>query len=794
MTAASLNPFNYLPHQPQPLLGPFNLFDPVSPSSSSLANLSPADTMFSPSLTFRGVRQSKRNASSMDPVASEHASNKRHSPSPPQASSLLCTSTSNATSSVNKTKTDNTISPSEPNAIPTFTITNTNASFSSSSSSSSPLLSQNTHAGSTKARTTKPDTSSNSTTTSPTKPLQFINKVAPVVSRPVEPIGPYVQSQSAIRQKARKQIREEGKIKRYSNCFIKYRTDMHPRIVGQYGHQNNKEISRLAGIWWRNESEEVKRIYRKQAQDEKLKHASIYPNYKYTPAKVAQPKSESLSATEGGVEKSSGRETQTDKQVGHSSTSAGTPEGELKKRKEKPKEKPYFVNETPLHAFNGDTDGNETLKKGTSLRKRGSESRRRPDLLLDPLPPPENDLVLNQSPGNLAATSLSNSLGSLQTFDAQVGLLEFVSQGVLDDFDQLSNVGPVNSMSPFSWANPYSEQWNTSLSPMSMVPLDADLSMPTVEVMANSIMTSMSPSEQMTTSGGHSSPFWVQMGETTVQIVEVRPQSLPQQVPSTPPVAQLLTSVDGFPWSDFTSSIGHIPTSHPLITDARTSRGTMAISSLSRPMVMPLESHLTGNSFQLQMEPIAPVMPIVRLDGNSPTVVGKESFLLQDTSDGTWVQGPSTCAQHVHNLNNTIGNNSSLPTDGSQVLQGFSFTPVTEEWTMDKRLQLLKSSNIHPDQQQQQHQCHDPFLPSECNGSLDLCSPRHQPRQQQGAIKSSTILLPQTLDGSNGFPDSNREEELSMNIEYLERLVQQRKMQLFFQQQQRLATQQFQQP
>ncbi|KAG0354102.1 hypothetical protein BG005_006751 [Podila minutissima] len=400
----SLNPFNYLPHQPQPLLRPFKPFDAASSSSSWLANLSP-------------------------------------------------------------------------------------------------------------------DTSSTSSTTS-TKPLQFINKVAPVVSRPVEPIGPYVQSQSAIRQKARKQIREEGKIKRYSNCFIKYRTEMHPRIVGEYGHQNNKEISRLAGIWWRNESEEVKRIYRKQAHDEKLKHASIYPNYKYTPAKVAQPKNESSNATEGGVEKASEGEAQTDKQAGRSLTSTGISEGELKKRNPKPKEKPYFVKETPLHAFNGNTDRNENLKKGTSLRKRWSKSSRRPDLPVDHLPPPKNDIVLNQDPADLTATSLYDSLGSLQTFAAQVGLLEFVPKGDLDGLDQLSNVATVNNMSPFSWANPYSEQWKTSLSPMSMAPLDAGLSMPTLEVMASSIMTSMPSSEQMTTSGGHSSPFWAQMGETAVQLVE----------------------------------------------------------------------------------------------------------------------------------------------------------------------------------------------------------------------------------------------------------------------------------
>ncbi|KAG0073672.1 hypothetical protein BGZ92_003741, partial [Podila epicladia] len=384
---ASLDPFNFLPHQPQPLQRPFKLFDAASCSSSWLANLTPAsykslplssttsaaDTMLSPSLTFSGVRRSKRSASSVDPAQSDNASNKRHSPSPPQPSSLLLsTSSSNAPSSVNATTLDNTITPSEPNPLPSSSIANTNATFSPSSSSSSTLLSQNTRTESAKVRSTKSDTSSTSSTTSPTKPLQFINKVAPAVSRPVEPNGPYVQSQSAIRQKARKQIREEGKIKRYSNCFIKYRTEMHPRIVGEYGHQNNKEISRLAGIWWRNESEEVKRIYRKQAHDEKLKHASIYPNYKYTPAKVAQLKSASSSAPGGDAEKTPGGNAQTDKQAAR--YSPGTPEGELKKRNQKPKERPYFVKETPLHAFSGDTDRDENLKKGSSRRKQWSES------------------------------------------------------------------------------------------------------------------------------------------------------------------------------------------------------------------------------------------------------------------------------------------------------------------------------------------------------------------------------------------------------------------------------------
>ncbi|KAI1319450.1 hypothetical protein EDD11_004027 [Mortierella claussenii] len=123
-----------------------------------------------------------------------------------------------------------------------------------------------------------------------TKPIQFINNTAPVVPRPkpaVVGLGTYVQTPSAIQQKTRRQLREDGKIKRYSNCFIKYRTRMHPLIVAKYGNQNNKEISKLAGQCWREEPEWVKSFYRQQAKEEKQKHEALYPNYKYTPARTS---------------------------------------------------------------------------------------------------------------------------------------------------------------------------------------------------------------------------------------------------------------------------------------------------------------------------------------------------------------------------------------------------------------------------------------------------------------------------------------------------------------------------
>ena len=145
-------------------------------------------------------------------------------------------------------------------------------------------------------RDTPPTVSiSKSSTSQPgAKPLQFINNLAPVVPRPKPtPSSLYIQTQSAVQQKLRKQLREEGKIKRSSNCFIMYRTHIHPLLVARYGNQNNKEISRLAGRCWRNEPESVKSVYRQQAHQEKLKHASLYPAYKYTPTRSGQSSSSS---------------------------------------------------------------------------------------------------------------------------------------------------------------------------------------------------------------------------------------------------------------------------------------------------------------------------------------------------------------------------------------------------------------------------------------------------------------------------------------------------------------------
>ncbi|GJJ79120.1 hypothetical protein EMPS_11479 [Entomortierella parvispora] len=256
--------------------------------------------------------------------------------------------------------------------------------------------------------------SKSSTSLPGAKPLQFINNLAPVVPRPKPtPNALYIQTQSAVQQKLRKQAREEGKIKRSSNCFIMYRTHIHPLLVARYGNQNNKEISRLAGRCWRNEPESVKSVYRQQAHQEKIKHANLYPAYKYTPARAGQ--SSSLASATKDKNKALGTHADNDKtekekakttesssstpskqattdspvkdqeesedmarQTGASSSMPASSHEQERGKKKRPNldhqsstPKKFLVTETALHNFTGDTVPDlPVAKKARSARPR----------------------------------------------------------------------------------------------------------------------------------------------------------------------------------------------------------------------------------------------------------------------------------------------------------------------------------------------------------------------------------------------------------------------------------------
>ncbi|KAI8601514.1 hypothetical protein EDD21DRAFT_429208 [Dissophora ornata] len=353
----------------------------------------PCNSDISPSLTFTGFsRRSKRRTAAVD-ISGEISAQpaKKRSPPPPPPSSSSNTA-EYASSIVNAGGMDIALSNSEDGAIhqslaPTDTTSCSDLGLEPKNKDSEPPI------VTTATQSTRPSSSSSSTSKRPNratskivghssspKSIQFINNIAPVVPRPKPPKGVYIQTHSAMQQKARKQLRDEGKNKRSSNCFILYRTRMHPLIVAQYGNQNNKEISKIAGQCWKREPESVKTIYRQMAYDERQKRESLYHSFKSPAAKITghNPKnvvgdasalsSSSLSsqlspATEGAARfAASGSNCSQDSDI--EPTLASKPERTVKKSnssnqgltKKPSQEKKFVVTETALHEFIGDSD------------------------------------------------------------------------------------------------------------------------------------------------------------------------------------------------------------------------------------------------------------------------------------------------------------------------------------------------------------------------------------------------------------------------------------------------------
>lgn len=82
------------------------------------------------------------------------------------------------------------------------------------------------------------------------------------------------------------EAKHKGKIPRPMNSFMLYRTAYKERIK-KWGAQgdNNQLISRVAGLSWPLESDELKGFYAKCANVEKENHQAAFPNYKFAPNK-----------------------------------------------------------------------------------------------------------------------------------------------------------------------------------------------------------------------------------------------------------------------------------------------------------------------------------------------------------------------------------------------------------------------------------------------------------------------------------------------------------------------------
>ncbi|TKA65977.1 hypothetical protein B0A55_10879, partial [Friedmanniomyces simplex] len=112
----------------------------------------------------------------------------------------------------------------------------------------------------------------------------------------LKPMGPMPPKQKVTKQtlaNAGQATVSKGaadKVPRPPNAFIIYRKDWHSTVVAQNPGVHNNSISVIIGEKWRSESEEVREIYRRKAEDAKRQHELNHPEYQYQPRKPSEKK------------------------------------------------------------------------------------------------------------------------------------------------------------------------------------------------------------------------------------------------------------------------------------------------------------------------------------------------------------------------------------------------------------------------------------------------------------------------------------------------------------------------
>ncbi|KAF9107405.1 hypothetical protein BGX29_006445 [Mortierella sp. GBA35] len=308
--------------------------------------------------------------------------------------------------------------------------------------------------------------------------------------KPQQGAGVYVQTQSAIQQRVRKRLREEGKVKRSSNCFIKYRTYMHPIIVARFGNQNNKEISRLAGRCWKNEPESVKSIYRQQAAEEKVRHATLYPTYKFTPARpthkggdgsrssskskaqssmsVHPSSPSSIHGSEGSNDDAAVQPAEKSPTEHHSprqnarADKAATSTADAPSRSKPPVERGFVVTETALYDFTGNAELSEKKHSQSKSRSGSRPNRlnRRLCALQDPLSLEIS--MASAAPANTLAFIPQSPMTPVASSPAVPSRVSALSQGLAHQRSSAMPTTPVFPLAPtISSTSPHPPtRWN----------------------------------------------------------------------------------------------------------------------------------------------------------------------------------------------------------------------------------------------------------------------------------------------------------------------------------------------
>lgn len=78
--------------------------------------------------------------------------------------------------------------------------------------------------------------------------------------------------------------RRKGHIPRPPNAFMVFRSWLWNKDDLKSVERDNRNVSRIAGRLWNDLSDEKRAPFRKMADDAKMRHAQLYPEYKYTPS------------------------------------------------------------------------------------------------------------------------------------------------------------------------------------------------------------------------------------------------------------------------------------------------------------------------------------------------------------------------------------------------------------------------------------------------------------------------------------------------------------------------------
>ncbi|KAJ3086949.1 hypothetical protein HDU96_004703, partial [Phlyctochytrium bullatum] len=92
-----------------------------------------------------------------------------------------------------------------------------------------------------------------------------------------------------------------GQVPRPPNCFMLYRKEKQPQILQSLGPDSNinsKDVSPLLAKMWRDEPEEVRQHYRREADRLKKEHLVKYPEFKFKAWKASNAKKAAQEAQE----------------------------------------------------------------------------------------------------------------------------------------------------------------------------------------------------------------------------------------------------------------------------------------------------------------------------------------------------------------------------------------------------------------------------------------------------------------------------------------------------------------